>query len=249
MFRRKQTNHKEGNQQPTASDYTPIAPLQFQTADSQSIYRFPTTMEQPLRHMVTRLSRDQQLPPKLAMVAALRHEGVSLISLALAAIMAHDLSRTICLVDLNWWWPNAFMQSLTPNSSGIALLLRRESQWDQALVRTTLPNLAILPAGHLLPEQRSVVARSTALKNLLEELSLRVDHLILDIPAILTTSDAIPLASLGDACCPVVQQGVSSRSMVGRAVDEVRHMPLVGVVMNRVRVTTPAWLLKLIPQE
>jgi len=247
MFRRRQTTMaKQGNGDHDEGNYPS---LQLQVNGSNVSYRFPANLEQPLRHMVTLLDRDQQLSQRVSVVSALRHEGVSLLSLALAATMAHDLSRTICFVDLNWWWPNSFMRELATCSPGIMTLLRGEVNWDQALVRTSLPNLAILPAGNLRPEERPVVARSAALRALIEGLSKSVDHLILDVPAILKTSDAIPLASLGNACCVVVQQGVSSRTAVSQALDQIKHLPMLGVAMNRVQVKTPRWLLHWIPQE
>lgn len=227
----------------------PETSLQLYTLHSESIYSFPQELVQSLRHMITKLNREQKLPPKISVVSALRGEGVSLISLAMAAIMANDLSRTVCLVDLNWWSPSTDLNHLIAYSPGILPLLHGEIKVEMTLVPTNYPQLTILPGGNLPVLQRPMVARSPALRQLIDDLSTQVDHLILDVPAILTTSDAIPLASLGDACCVVVQQGISSRSVVQQALNEINHLPMLGVVMNRVRVSTPRWLLKWIPQE
>lgn len=225
------------------------AALQLRAVNSEAVYTFPQEIVHSLRHMITKLNRTQNLPAKLAIVSALRQEGVSLISLALAALMAHDLSRRVCLVDLNWWWPSTAMRDLAAKSPGIFPILHGEVKQDAAIIRTNHPNLTILPAGNLPTTQRPVIARGAALQTLIEELSRSVDHVILDVPAILTTSDAIPLASLGDACCTVIHQGISTRTAVRQALGEINHMPILGVVMNRVQMTTPAWLLRAIPQE
>lgn len=227
----------------------PEASLQLHVLNSEASYTFPQALVHSLRHMITKLNRDQNLPAKLSVVSALRQEGVSLISLALATIMAHDLSRRVCLVDLNWWWPSVTMHDLAAHSVGIAPLLHGEVQLDATLVRTNHPKLTILPAGSLPLTERPVIARSAALRSLIDELSDSVDHLILDIPAILTTSDAIPLASLGNACCAVIHQGISPRRAVKQALGEINHMPTLGVVLNRVQMATPPWVLKAIPQE
>lgn len=232
--------------------HTPIlmeAALQLRAVNSEAIYTFPQEVVHSLRHMITKLNRTQSLPAKVAVVSALRQEGVSLISLALAALMAHDLSRRVCLVDLNWWWPNAAMLDLAANGPGLLPLLHGDVKQEAALVRTNHPTLTILPTGALPLTQRPVIARSMALQTLIEKLGESVDHLILDVPAILSTSDAIPLASLSDACCMVVQQGVSTRAVVRQALGEINHMPMLGVVINRVQMTTPSWLLRAIPQE
>ncbi len=227
----------------------PETSLQLYTINSESIYSFPQELVQSLRHMLTKLNREQKLPAKISVVSAMRQEGVSLMSLAMAAIMANDLSRNVCLVDLNWWSPSTMLHPLTFYSPGILPLLHGEIKLEAALVHTNHPQFTILPAGNLAVGQRPIVARGPALKRVIDELSDYADHLILDIPAILTTSDAIPLASLGDACCVVVQQGISTRAVVQQALNEINHLPMLGVVMNRVRVATPNWVLKWIPQN
>lgn len=225
------------------------APLHLRAINSEITYQFPADLVTSLRHMTTKLSRSQRVPAKLAVVSALRQEGVSFVTQALATIMAHDLSRRVCLVDLNWGWSSASMRDLAMRSPGLLSLLHGEVPWDAAVVQTSQPNLSILPAGALSATQRPVIARSDALQTMIADLNQHFDHLIFDIPAILSTSDAIPLASLGDACCVVVQQGISSRATVKRALGEIDHLPMLGVVMNRVQVATPPWLLNWIPQE
>ncbi len=247
MFGKRSESSRAANPQ----DVTlfPETSLQLYTVNSESIYSFPQELVQSLRHMLTKLNREQKLPAKISVVSALRQEGVSLMSLAMAAIMANDLSRNVCLVDLNWWWPSNDMRQLTSHSPGILPLLHGEVKLETVLVRTNYPHFTILPAGTLPAVQRPVIARGPALQRVIEELSGYVDHIIFDIPAILTTSDAIPLASLGDACCVVVHQGISTRTVVQQALGEINHLPMLGVLMNRVHVATPNWLLKWIPQE
>lgn len=224
-------------------------PLQLLAQRSGAIYHLPLDLVHSLRHMVTKLNRGQSMPAKLAIVSALRQEGVSYVTQALATLMAHDLARRICLVDLNWWWPSAPMYELAHQHPGLLPVLQGEMPWQATVVQTNHPRLSILPAGAIPATQRPVLARGTALQSLITELRKEFDHLIFDVPAILSTSDAIPLASLSDACCVVVQQGISSRATVKRALQEIDHLPTVGVVMNRVQVATPAWLLRWIPQE
>lgn len=223
--------------------------LRLHAVGAEAVYQFPPDLVHSLRHMITRLGRDGKLAKKLSIVAAQRQEGVSLTAFALASIMAHDLSQTVCLVDLNWWWPGSMMQHLAGSSPGLAPLLRGEADWEAALVHTSLPNLALLPTGDITPDKRPIVARSSALKECIEQLSSQVDYLLFDIPAILTTSDAIPLISLSDASCMIVQQGVSNRTAVAQAVREVGHQEILGVVLNRVNNATPKPILKWIPEE
>ena len=67
----------------------------------------------------------------------------------------------------------------------------------------------------------------------------------MDIPAILATNDAVPLASLGSACCLVIRQGVTWMEDVKLALDEIDHLSIMGVVMNKFKLNTPSFLVKL----
>ena len=62
-------------------------------------------------------------------------------------------------------------------------------------------------------------------------------------------SDAIALASLGTACCLIIRQGVTPVSSVRRALDDVKHLPMLGVMLNQNRTMLPRWVQALVPQE
>jgi Mrp family chromosome partitioning ATPase len=253
--------------------------LTLRTAEGAPLYTFPGEVINSMRHMETALLYKGVLPARIAMVAALREEGVTYSTLALATTLAYDLAVRVCVVELNWWSPGMNTQpepedpssdgspksrrakkqkasvesqeaaAPTSGTHGLAAVLTGALKLDDALVQTALPNLALLPAGDLSPAQRPAMARGDALKACIEQLGHRFDHLLLDIPAILATSDAMALASLGAACCVIVRQGVTPVSNVRRALDDIKHLPMLGVVLNQSRTTLPRWVRALIPQE
>ena len=90
------------------------------------------------------------------------------------------------------------------------------------------------------------MAHSQALKLLIDELGQRFNYLILDVPAILATNDAVPLASLGSACCLVVRQGETPINDVQLALDEIDHLSVLGAVLNRVKFIMPPGLVRLV---
>jgi Mrp family chromosome partitioning ATPase len=139
--------------------------------------------------------------------------------------------------------------ALASSTNGLAAVLMGNTSLDEALIPTALPNLTLLPAGSLSPAQRTAMARHDSLKSCIKQLNRRFDHILLDIPAILATSDAIALASLGTACCMVIKQGVTPISHVQRALDDVKHLQLLGVILNQTRNNLPVWVRALIPQE
>ena len=206
---------------------------------------FPPSVVDPIRRLISRLSRNEQIPARLSFVSALRREGVSYISWAFATTMAHDVETSVCIVDLNWWWPSEFAANF-PGSAGLGAVLAGETPLESVVVLTGNPNLAILPAGQIPSEERSYLARSAVLNETLLELNARYDHLILDVPAILASNDAIPLASFGTACCLVIHQGVTAVEEVKSALSDLNHLIHLGVVMNKYHLATPEFILKFI---
>jgi Mrp family chromosome partitioning ATPase len=209
---------------------------------------FASDAVESLRHMITRLGLQEALPTRLVLTSALRQEGVTYTARALAAILANDLLSKVCLVETNWWWPSADLSHLATNG-GLAAVVLGTATLDEAIVPTGRANLYLLPAGSMPMLNRPVAARSPALKETIEELAHRFDHLILDVPAVLATSDALALAALGGPCCLVVRQGVTSVEKVRTALDDIQNLPMLGVIMNRAQIATPASLLKFVPQE
>lgn len=259
--------------------------LTLRTVDGEPLYTFPGPIISSMRHLETTLMYKGALPARIAMVSALRQEGVTYTTMALATTLAYDLAVRVCVVELNWWSPGVRTEPLpentTPKSrwrklfrarkpkvdsstahaeseetaiqtidaSGLAAVLMGTATLDEALVQTALPNLMLLPAGNLPLAQRPAMARHDTLKACIKQLSRRFDHILLDVPAILGTSDSIALASLSTACCIVVRQGVTPVSQVRRALDDVKHLSMLGVVLNQARMSLPNWVSAFVPQE
>ena len=225
-----------------------VPPLEVKAADGTVLTSFPNEVIMPLRHMVSRLMQANAWPAQVSVIAALREEGVTYTATAIAATIASDWNKTVAVVELNWHTPGLATLLNTTTSPGVAGLLT-EGELDAALITTSLPNLFFLPAGELVAEQRPMVSRGAALAALVDQVKQRFDLVLLDIPAVLTTSDAIPLASLGAACLIVARQGVTPKSKVQAALDAVKHLPMLGVVLNRVKLKTPRFIRRWIPQD
>jgi Mrp family chromosome partitioning ATPase len=224
---------------------------------------FPADVVQPLRHMATLMAAKGTLPPRLGLVSALREEGVTYISLALATILAYDLPGRVGLVELNWEAPGLARLvggetetgaldaggGAAANRWGLAAVLTEEANLDEVLLATGLPNLALLPAGQLPLEGRETLVRSVRLREILDQLAGRFDYLLFDIPAVAATSDAIPLARLSDAILLIIRQGITPRRAVATALDDLSACTILGTVLNRAKVATPAWIMSLVPED
>src|SRR5512138_478639 len=74
---------------------------------------FPLTVVDPMRRLISRMGRKESIPARLSFVAALRQEGVSYITWAFATTLAYDLKTSVCIVELNWWWPSELSRQIT----------------------------------------------------------------------------------------------------------------------------------------
>jgi ATPases involved in chromosome partitioning len=250
-----------------------IMPLTLRSRSGELWYLLPGSMVRNLRYMLTRLTATQELPQRVALTSALSGEGVTTLALALAATLANDTGARVALVELNWWSPGllrilsqakqiedspkrkgalpkepALLESFR-QQYGLADYLEGRASLDEVLLESDMPNLCLVPAGELTVRQQPIMARSQALQAAINELGERFDYLILDLPAVLSSSDAIVLGSLANACCFVVQQGVTSRAQVQNALDDIKHLPVLGVLLNQSQIKTPQWLQALMPQE
>lgn len=198
----------------------------------------PAEVVAGMRQMLTRLVASGQWPRTVALTSAQREEGVSYTALALSAVLSQDTSASVCLVDANWYWPSVPVV----DSPGLAAVLYGELGLDEVLVPVYDSRLSLLPAGQMVQAHRVIAARGPELKAALAQLRERFEYIILDVPAILATSDAIALAGLADGCCLVVHQGVTPAALVQDALAALQHVPVTGVIMNHVRVHMPSGL-------
>ncbi|WP_129631021.1 AAA family ATPase [Candidatus Oscillochloris fontis] len=246
--------------------------LTVSALDGRLQHTFAPDVIQSFRYMATHLTLNNELPARIALIAALRGEGVTHTAVALGATIASDTGRRICVVELNWWAPGMInlldprrvdltlakkkkkaaveaIEPLLPDHPRIEHVLAGEADLDAAIIHTNIPTLDLLPAGDIPISRRPATARSASLRDLIARLTEQYDHLLLDVPALRTTSDAIVLAALSSACIVVTQQGTTSITPVQQALDDVKSLTMLGIVLNKVRIHMPNWIQSLVPQD
>lgn len=227
-------------------EHEEIGPLYLETTEGKRRISLPSNTVLRYRHLYTRLVRTDPLPRRLGIIAALREEGVTTLALELAAVMAHDMEARFCVVETNFWWPGLAARLQMEPAPGLAQVVQGECALDAALRPTTRENLWLFPAGISEEGSRPRMAQSRAMRETLDTLAEQFDHLVMDIPAVLATDDAVPLAGLADALCLLVRQRITPLPLVREALDQVEHLSIRGVVLSGERMTVPRWLLRLI---
>ena len=200
-----------------------------------------------LRRMVSRLEAQEKggFPPRLALTSALSGEGVTFVTRSLAAVLANDLDRQICLVDLNWWSADTARSSVA-SRSGMAGLVAGDLEVADVIVPTANPRLWVVPAGRATISERPVLAKRERLATVLEELDARFDHLLLDLPAVLNNGAALALASHSEMSALVVLQGVTADSYVRAALADLSEQHVLGVILNKASTAIPERIRRLV---
>ena len=103
-----------------------------------------------VRYLLARLQTeaDSDIPRRMAFTSTLSGEGVTFIANSFASVLAHDLARRVCVVDLNWWSSgNGESKEGAEPRPGMFEVLWRETDIADVLVATQTPNLWLLPPG------------------------------------------------------------------------------------------------------
>lgn len=214
---------------------------------SPLVDHLPASLVESLRYLVGRfqLGDTVQFSRRLAVVSALHGEGVTTIARTLAAILASDSDARVCCVDLSW--PGQ-AKSRTPEGvdPGIYEVVTGKQELAAVLQATADPRLTFLRVGQVPDSQRQALARSPLLGNLFDELDMKFDYMVFDMPPILAGSAGLGLVRYANSYLLVVRHGVTTTHQVRSAVDELRSIPSVGVVFNRYESRIPKWLAHLL---
>jgi Mrp family chromosome partitioning ATPase len=185
-----------------------------------------------LRYMLARLRLDEiEIPTRLGLTSAISGEGVTYVTRSLALVLTNDAARNVCIVDLNWADPAEWSRGVP--EAGLAEVIRDSLPLEQAFVPTGNLGLSFLPAGTAPIAERPVLANSPELRQVLAELSQNFHHVLLDLPAVHATSEALMLAEQSDALAFVVNQGVTPEAQIKAALDQLGGVETLGIILNR----------------
>lgn len=203
--------------------------------DGARIHMTPARVASSLRYFLARvqLHESDGLPPRVALTSALRGEGVSFVTRSLAAVIAYDTDASVVVVDLNWESPKPDGDDSVERPPGLADAVEDGVPADDITLPTSNPRLSLVRAGVAPVARRPHLAGSDRLGTVLEEISERFDHVLLDLPPVLASAEAMSMAQLADAYVLVVQQGATAQTQVEAALEELRGADPLGVVLNR----------------
>ncbi len=201
-----------------------------------------------IRNVLSRyeLSAGQTVPRSIAVVSALRGEGVTTISKSLAHVLASDFSATVCWVDLSWAGSGGSSSRESESQHpGICELLTGELTIQDALEPSDNARLSLLSAGRVSDGHRYALSRSAKLGDALQDLKDQFDFVIFDTAPVLTSGDALALLLHADACLLVARHGVTTAGQIAATAHELQKIPTIGAILNQHRSKTPRFVRRL----
>ncbi len=152
----------------------------------------------------------------IAVTSSSNGEGKTITAINLSVVMAQDLGKPVLLIDCSMRKP--VIDSLLGLGSykGLGDILSGGLQLKDALVKTDIPNLTVLPAGQMSVNPAELLS-SEKIKALLAELKPQFEMIVLDMPAVIPYADPRILGCLVDGVVLVVRAGRTRREVVSRA--------------------------------
>ena len=176
----------------------------------------------------------------LGLTSSISGEGKSFLAIVMAGVLANDSSNPVILLECNWEHPSLHEYYGLPAVRGLAEWLRGEcSETD---IRHQVDyNLTVILAGD--GEQDEVkLLQQIRQRGLLQMLAASNELLIADLPAIMTTGYGSIAASLVEELILVVRAGVTPDALVQEACEELKDLPVQGVILNQLESRIPRWI-------
>ncbi len=163
-------------------------------------------------------------------------EGKSTTVANLAITIAQMGTKTL-LVDTDLRRPVLHSIFNMSRSKGISNYLVGKIELDEAIIKTEIDNLYLIPCGTL-PPNPSELLGSKAMKNCIGELKKQFDVILFDSPPIMAVTDAAVLSSEVDGVILVVKAGQTNRNAVLRSFEILKNIPnrILGALLNVVNV-------------
>ena len=174
-------------------------------------------------------------PPKIMLVTSGQPGEGKTTTVVNTAISLAQLGASVLIIDCDLRRPAAHKLLNAPSTQGISTYLSRNIELDSLIQKLKIPNLSFLACGPIPPNPAELVS-SDRMKDLLQKLSERYDHILIDSPPLINVTDPVILSTMVDGVILVVHGGKSTRQIVRRARQELTTVgaKIFGVVLNKV---------------
>lgn len=161
-------------------------------------------------------------------------EGKTTTAANLAVSIAQQNKKAL-LIDANFRQPAVHFVFKIENLVGLTDVLLDKSTFEEAVIRTEMGNLEVLPSG-MVPANSTELLASHMMKELLEKVAKEYDVVIIDSSSLLEVTDTNLLANLCDGVILVLFQGKTQLEKAAEAkkILEFSKARIAGVVLNEI---------------
>lgn len=176
--------------------------------------------------------REQEPVCSLGITSSIPREGKSFVAFMMAHVLANDSTRPVILTECDWEHAGLHDYFGLPATPGLAEWLRGECT-RQDIRHKVNENLTIIPAGD---GQRNAVRllQQVSKRSFRNTLAYNDENLLVELPAVTSTSYSIFAASMVEALALVVRAGVTPDNLVADASAHLNNLPLQGIILNQV---------------
>jgi Mrp family chromosome partitioning ATPase len=208
----------------------------------------PPELAEGLRGIINRyeLRSGDRLPKSIAVTSSLPAEGVTTVSQALATMIAQEMGSFVCWVDCGWLTADGTMERPTGRPNLVDILADQSRIISAFQASPELPQLMSLAPGPVPESKRNMIVRSPEFERLLAILAEEFDHVVFDVPPVLTNANGLALLRRADASLLVVRHRSTTLAQVKRALEATQPTPNLGTLLNRYRTSIPVRLRRLL---
>lgn len=167
----------------------------------------------------------------IGICSAMKGEGKSTTAYHIANVLAEE--GNVLLIEADMRLPVMTQRTGIQASHGLSEFLAGLCPIQKVLKSGGRENLTILPAGSI-PPNPSELLGTKRMRDMLQAVSERYDHVILDLPPVTEVSDALVVAPFIDGMLMVVRRGYSSCAALEDAISKLRYAnaKILGFVMT-----------------
>lgn len=174
-------------------------------------------------------------PPRTILVTSGQAGEGKTTTVVNTAISLAQLGSSVLIIDCDLRRPATHKILGIEAVDGLSTYLSQNTEIEGLIQKLQIPNLSLLPCGPIPPNPAELIS-SAKMRNLLNLLAKRYDHILIDSPPLINVTDPVILSSLVDGVIMVVHGGKSPRTIVQRARQELLGVgaKIFGVVLNNV---------------